>query len=224
MNAPSPNPAPEYRSYRRFLSVLVLTLVSLGTAYLLSSVAIALYRQRNAVPTGDRVGTPMTEGELRGCWQELDDVLVALQKHVEEFHVLLGRYQAEDAQHWANEGTVWRTRWRLLGERCRFPTVGPSPRRKELEAMVAVWRDLDETERIYARELSRFGRDQTPRLDRIRNRLTLIGQRLEAESKATTAPPEVTQEAVPEGPQKPAPEGSQMNHLSEQPPTTPSNP
>lgn len=178
--------------------MFVLALVTLGSAYLLSSVAVTLYRQRNAVPSGNRVGVPMTGAELRGCWQELDDVLVALQKHVGEFHVLLGRYEADDAQHWANEGTVWRTRWRLLGERCRFPTVAPSPHRKEVEALVAVWRDLDETERIYARELSRFGRDQSPRLDRIRDRLTKIGERLDADPRPSAASPEVTQTNDPE--------------------------
>ena len=54
---PSEQPAstspPEFRRYRRFLSWLVLGFVSLGSAYMLVSVGVTIYRRRNAVPLGE---------------------------------------------------------------------------------------------------------------------------------------------------------------------------
>jgi hypothetical protein len=185
---PPPSSPPEFRSYRRFLSGLVLTFVSVGSAYLLTSVGVTLYRERRAVATGtsdDAPGPwPTTAADVRSCQQQLSDVFLSLQKHLEKFHYLLGGYDTAEAQRWAEEGVVWRTQWSLLGDRCRFRGRVGGPRSRELEALAGVWRELEETDRVYTRALSRFGQEQAPRLDRIRDRLNTIGERLEAQASA----------------------------------------
>jgi hypothetical protein len=105
-------------------------------------------------------------------------VTEALQKHLEKFHLLLGGYDSDEAQRWGNEGAFWRNQWTALGQRCRFGGGAVTPRRKDLEEMIAVYQELAATERDYSRELLRFGRDQAPRLDRVRERVKLIGERL----------------------------------------------
>src|SRR5580765_6366506 len=84
----STSPA-EFRRYRRFLSWLVLGFVSLGSAYMLVSVGVSIYRRRNAVPLGAPVGSPASPADLEGCLEELSDVEKGLERHLESFHNLL---------------------------------------------------------------------------------------------------------------------------------------
>ena len=68
---PASTSPPEFRRYRRFLSWLVLGFVSLGSAYMLVSVGVSIYRRRNAVPTGAPVGSPASPADLQGCLEEV---------------------------------------------------------------------------------------------------------------------------------------------------------
>jgi len=173
-------PVPEFRSYRRFVSLSVLLFVSLGSAYLLVSVGTTIYRRRHAVPTGAQVSEPLGAGEVAGCYDELDDVTRALQKHLENFHHLLGGYDPDVAQRWSEEGSVWRRQWAELGRRCRFSQPRLAAPRKPFEEMVAAYDELGQTQTAFTQALVRYGRDQAPRLDRIRARIQKIGARLSA--------------------------------------------
>jgi hypothetical protein len=146
---------------------------------MLATVGVSLYRRRYAVSTGDTISMQHTVQETRGCYEELDDVSRALRKHLENFHHLLGGYDPDEAQRWANEGHLWRRQWQGLGRRCRFGKKGVQSRLyKEFEEMTAAYQELGHTQLSYTQALHRFGRDQAPRLDRIRKRLDRIGQRL----------------------------------------------
>lgn len=159
--------------------------VSLGSLFMLTSVGVSIYRQRYAVPTGAPVGVVLTETDLRGCAEELGDVTLALQKHLENFHFLLGGYSPDQAQTWSDEGAVWRSRWKLLGSRCRLSGGATGRPPAILDQISALHRELDETERVYTRELLKFARDQAPRLDRVKQRLAKISERLDDQA----APP-----------------------------------
>jgi hypothetical protein len=176
---------PEFRRYRRFVSWFVLVFVALGSAYLLVSVAVSIYRRRHAVPNGALVSAQVTDAEISGCYEELDDVTEGLLKHLENFHHLLAGYDLVEAQRWAEEGQVWQRQWRVLGRRCRFDQIRGGRLRKELEEMAAAYEELGQTQQIYTNALVRFGKDQAPRLDRIRTRMQRIGERL---AKQSTAP------------------------------------
>lgn len=156
----------------------VLTLVTLGCIYLFASVGVSIYRQRRGALKGELVGVPLSEEDLRGCWDELSDVTEGLQKHLEKFHFLLGGYDPDEAQRWSNEGAVWRGQWAAFGKRCRLKVATAPGRQKELEEILAVHEELSNTERDYTKELLRFGKDQAPRLDRVRERVKQIGERL----------------------------------------------
>src|SRR5204862_6971428 len=101
MSSEPPASPPEFRRYRRFLSWLVLGFVSLGSAYLLVSVGVSIYRRRNAVPLGEPVGAVTSASDLQGCLEELVAVEQALESHLENFHNLLAHYDADEAQRWA---------------------------------------------------------------------------------------------------------------------------
>ena len=98
---PRPTPPPtenvplpgEFRPYRRFVSWFILTFVTLGSTYLLISVAVTIYRRRNAVPSGDSVGTVATAADLESCHEELKDVTHGLARHLENFQ-LIAHYDA----------------------------------------------------------------------------------------------------------------------------------
>jgi hypothetical protein len=177
---------PEFRRYRRFVSWFVLVFVGLGSAYLLVSVAVSIYRRRHAVPTAALVSEQVTDREIGSCYEELDDVTEGLLKHLENFHHLLAGYDPSEAQRWAEEGQVWQRQWRVLGRRCRFDQIRGRRLRKELEEMAAAYEELGQTQQIYTKALVRFGKDQAPRLDAIRTRMQRIGERL---AKQSAAPP-----------------------------------
>ncbi len=163
----------------------MLLFVSLGSSYLLLSVGVDIYRRRHAVATGQQVSTDATDAELHGCWEDLSDVAQSLEKHLENFHHLLGGYDPDEAQRWASEGALWRNQATILGQRCRFTEVRGTKLRKEFEEMAAAHDELRETEAIYTKELLRFGRDQVPRLDRLKLRIERIGGRIEKAASQT---------------------------------------
>ncbi len=150
-----------------------------GSLYILTSVAVTIYARRNppleaATPVGENVSPE----ELTDCWEELSDVQVALEKHLESFHHLLAGYEPDEAQRWGDEGALWRKRWNHLGQRCRFAEVRTSNFRKQMDEMASIHDELGAVHLSYTRELKRFGKEHAPRLLRARTRLDLLGKRL----------------------------------------------
>jgi hypothetical protein len=177
VSSPPNPPPPEFHRYRKLVAWTSSIVVGLGTLYLMLSVLVALQRQRNVV-LGDRISAQLTSSEIDGCYSELADVSVALEKHLENAYHLLGGYDSEEARRWAGEGELWRRRWRVLGARCRFVEQQPGPRNKDIEAMAAAHEELGSIQATYSRELQRFGSDLAPRLDRINQRVEQIGEHL----------------------------------------------
>jgi hypothetical protein len=167
---------PEYRRYRRFLSGLVLTFVSLGSAYLLVSVGVTIYRRRNAVPLGAPVGA--SAADLESCAEELNDVEQALERHLDNFDHLVAHYDAEEAQRWDEDRAFWNGQWQAAGSRCRYGDPRPGPLSKQWEQLAVIHGELRETEQSFGKELIRFGQTEAPRLDRIRERLTTVGRQI----------------------------------------------
>ena len=152
------------------------------------SVLVALQRQRNVV-LGDRISLELTPGEIVGCFDELHDVSVALEKHLENAYHLLAGYDSDEARRWSSEGQLWRNRWRVLGQRCRFVEQQPGPRHKDLEAMAAAHQELGSLQATFSEALLRFGSEMAPRLDRINKRVETIGEHLGKSGPPTGAPP-----------------------------------
>lgn len=172
----SPSTPHEFHRYRKLVAWTSSILVALGTLYFILSVLVALNRQRN-VTLGDRISAQLTGQEVAGCFDELHDVSVALEKHLENAYQLLAGYDSGEAQRWAAEGEVWRKRWRVLGDRCRLrePARGTN---KDIEAMAAAHEEMGSIQATYSRELLHFGSELAPRLDRINKRVEQIGEHL----------------------------------------------
>jgi hypothetical protein len=184
----TPSSQSEFNRYRKLVAWTSSILVVLGSLYLLLSVIVALYQQRNVV-LGDRISARLTPDEIIGCFEELHDVSVALEKHLENAYHLLGGYDSNEAQRWSDEGEMWRKRWRVLGERCRLVDRLPAPRNKDIETMAAAHEELGSIQSTYSRELLRFGNEVAPRLDRINKRVEQIGEHLAKSSSLTGATP-----------------------------------
>ena len=165
----------EFRPYRRFVSWFILIFIFVGSAYLLLSVGVTLYRRQHAVPLGTPVGANPTRADAASCYDELSDVVEGLQKYLENSHSLLAHYDTEDVQRWSDAGSYWRGQWKAVGERCRFEHHHGE---KDWEEMAVLHDELRETEASYTREIQTFGKDLAPRLDRLRARLERIGARL----------------------------------------------
>ena len=175
---PAPTSPPEFRRYRRFLSWLVLGFVSLGSAYMLVSVGVSIYRRRNAVPSGAPVASAASPADLQGCLEELSVVEDALERHLENFHNLLAHYDTDEAQRWAESESFWLGQWKAAGERCRFGEPRKGPLAKSWEELRVIYDELKSTEATYTKELQRFAQHQAPRLDQMRERLKSVGQRI----------------------------------------------
>lgn len=174
----APTAPGEFRPYRRFVSWAVLAFVSLGSVYLLVSVGVTIYRRQHAVPTGSPVGAVASLADIESCHEELTDVTDGLETHLENFHHLVAHYDADEAQRWSEDQAFWLGQWKAAGGRCHFEERRGGKLAKEWERMGVVHAELRETEASYTKELIRFGRDQAPRLDRIRESLADIGKRL----------------------------------------------
>jgi hypothetical protein len=157
---------------------LVLGFVSLGSAYMLVSVGVSIYRRRNAVPLGEPVGAVTSPSDLQGCLEELVVVEQALESHLENFHNLLAHYDADEAQRWAESESFWLGQWKAAGERCRYNDRRKGPLAKSWEELRVIHDDLKTTEQTYTKELQGFAKTQAPRLDQMRERLKSVSQRI----------------------------------------------
>jgi hypothetical protein len=180
----------EFRRYRRFVSWFVLTFVSLGSAYLLVSVGVTIYRRRHAVPTGAPVGVVASASDLEGCLEELTDVEQGLERHLQNFHHLLAHYDADEAQRWSEDRSFWLGQWKAAEERCRYGDPRPGRYAKEWEALAVIHTQLHDLEATYSKELLRSVGNQAPRLNHIRDRLEAVAQRIGAGAAPTTASPD----------------------------------
>ena len=188
MSSPTNPSNPEFHRYRKLVAWISSILVALFSLYLLLSVTVALQRQRNVV-LQNRISVQLTAKEISGCFEDLRDVSVALEKHLENAYHLLGGYDSEEARRWSREGEVWRNRWRVFGERCRLVEMRPTPTNKDLEAMAAAHQELGSIQITYSQELLRFGSELAPRLDRINKRVDEIGEHLATPGSTTGVNP-----------------------------------
>ena len=178
MSSEPPASPPEFRRYRRFLSWLVLGFVSLGSAYMLVSVGVTIYRRRNAVHSGAPIGALASPADLQGCLEELAAVEQALETHLENFHNLLAHYDADEAQRWAESESFWLGQWKAAGERCRFNERRKGPFAKDWEELGVIYDELKNTEATYTVKLHDFAKNQAPRLDQMRERLKSVSRRI----------------------------------------------
>jgi len=158
------------------VSWFVLTFVILGSTYLLISVAVTIYRQRHAVLLGSPIGASPSAADVESCYDELSDVVDGLKKRLELSNQLLGQYDADEVQRWAEAGGYWLGTWRAVGLRCGFDQrrgLGGS-----WEEMAVLHDELLETEKSYTKKILSFGKEEAPRMDRLRHRLERIGERL----------------------------------------------
>ena len=156
----------------------MLGFVSIGSAYMLVSVGVTIYRRRNAVPLGAPIGSQASPADIQGCVEELALVEQALQGHLENFHNLLGHYDAAEAQRWSESESFWLGQWKAAGERCRYLEVRRGPLAKSWEELGVIYSELASTEATYTKELHRFAQHQAPRLDQLRERLRSVSRRI----------------------------------------------
>ncbi|HVV52220.1 MAG TPA: hypothetical protein VHO06_21300 [Polyangia bacterium] len=153
----------------------MLTFVSLGSFYLLTSVGVTIYRRRHAQPLSAPVGA--SAGDLESCADELADLEQALERHLDDFDHLVAHYDADQAQRWSEARGLWDGQWQAAGHRCRYGDARPGPLAKQWEQLAVIHGELHETEQTYDKELIHFGKTEAPRLDRLRDRLAAIRER-----------------------------------------------
>jgi hypothetical protein len=180
MVSESAAPPGEFRRYRRFVSWFILTFVTIGSLYLLSSVGVTIYRRRNAFPSGSPVGLVASEADLDSCHGELTDTEQGLERHLENFQHLVAHYDADEAQRWAEDRSFWLGQWKAADGRCHFTAPHTGKFSKYWEQLAVIHADLHETEASFNKELQRFGQTQAPMLDLIRERLKRVGDKLAA--------------------------------------------
>ena len=178
----------EFRQYRRFLSVIILSFISIGSIYLLVSVGVTIYRRQYAVPGGPAGGGVAAADQLDNCFDELSDVTQGLARHLESFHHLVAQYDAAEAQRWADNRSFWLSQWKTSNEHCQFSAPRAGKEKKDWEQLAVVHAELREIEASYTKELLRFGHDHAPAMDRVRVRLGKIGKHLAASQDQQPAP------------------------------------
>jgi hypothetical protein len=178
-------PPAEFRRYRRFLSWLVLSFISIGTTYVLVSVGVTIYRRRHAEPLGAPAGS--SAADLESCAEELTDVEQALERHLDNSNHLVAHYDPEAAQLWAEDSDFWLGQWKAADARCHYGEARPGPLAKDWEQLAVIHGDLHNIETSFSSVLVRFGRDEAPKLDKLRDRLDSVGRRINNEAAGTAA-------------------------------------
>jgi hypothetical protein len=174
----SKHTAQEFRQYQKLVSWTLLSVITLGSLYLMASVSVSLYRRRHPLPAGDQVSASVTKTEMASCFSDLGEMSVAQRKFLERSYHLLASDDADELQRWDEEGTVWRKQWLGVGQRCRFLS-GPhptTPLRREMDAMAAAHAEMGNIQSTYTEALKRFAKDLAPRMGRLHKRLTQIGE------------------------------------------------
>lgn len=176
---PSKSHSPhEFRSYRRLLSWLLLGSVSVFGIHLFVSIGVTIARQRQA-PPADPAAQP---ADPATCFRDVGELTKDLGKHLDQFHMLIGTYDADDAARWSNEGVYWRKRSDQIGAACGLARATAPGRPAKMEELRGVWNELRETQEVYTRELTKFSQAHAPRLDRIRGRLEQLKSKFEPKS------------------------------------------
>lgn len=159
-------------------------MVTLGAVWILTSVGLSIFQASRVASPEAFASRKVDKDAVVECVAETGELTARLAKHLESFHILLGRYDQSAAQDWANEGGKWRKLWVRAGKECinhlriKRPTADAKLRR-EIEQLEFVHRELGAIEASYTRELKRFGEEQAPRLDRIRDSIAQITKRIE---------------------------------------------
>ncbi len=166
----------EFRRYRRFLSWLVLTFISLGTTYVLVSVGVTIYRRRRAEPLGSPVGA--SASDLESCAEELTDVEQELERHLDNSNHLVAHYDSTAAQLWSEDRDFWLNQWKAADARCHYAEPRPGPLAKTWEQLAVIHTDLRNIEGDTTKVLVRFGRDEAPKVDRLRSRLETVSRQI----------------------------------------------
>jgi len=164
---------PEHRKSRRTTAVLTLSLIGAVVIWVLLSVGITISRRASLTPAGGAPGSDGVAIDLGACRDELAAHAAGLERHLESFHHLLGSYQPDDAQKWAEEGLLWRRAWSDMTARCKFTSLGASGS-KVHERLATAHASLGEIEARVTADLKRFGTDHATRLQQIRSQLETI--------------------------------------------------
>jgi hypothetical protein len=164
---------PDYRKYRRFIAVLTLSLIGTSVIWVLVSVGLTISHRASLTPPGDGTRPAGGSVDLSACRDELAAHASALERHLENFHHLLGSYHPDDAQKWAEEGLLWRLAWSDMAARCQFSALGASGS-KAHERMATAHASLGDIQARVTAELKRFGTDHATRLQQIRSQLETI--------------------------------------------------
>lgn len=181
-------PPGEFRQYRRFLSWLILSFVTVGSIYLLISVGVTIYRRQYATPGPPPPAGAAPAEQLENCFEELSDVTQGLARHLQNFHHLVAQYDAAEAQRWADNRSFWLSQWNAANDHCQFATSRAGTFKKDWEQLAVVHAELREIEASYTKELLRFGHDHAPAMDRVRARLVKIGKHLTLSQDSQPAP------------------------------------
>jgi len=155
------------------MAVLTLSLITTSVIWVLFSVGLTISRRASLTPTGDGMRPVGGSVDLSACRDELAAHAGALEHHLENFHHLLGSYQPDDAQTWAEEGLLWRHAWFDMTTRCQFSALGASGS-KVHERMAIAHASLGDIQARVTAELKRFGTDHANRLQQIRSQLEKI--------------------------------------------------
>ena len=164
----------EFYRYRRFLGLSLVTFAVLGSTWVLASVGVDIYRRRHPEPTAGPTAVHPTKEGLQECVEALEFSRMSLEKHLEDFHKLLGSYDSTEAQDWGASGVVWRRNWKRLGQRCEPGVASEGPIGNAFRDLEALHDELGALHKTYTVELQRFNSQLAPRMERLRKKVKKV--------------------------------------------------
>lgn len=179
----SRKPKPEFRRYRQGLQIATFGTTAIIIAWLIASVAHALF-VHPAVRTDEGPifsgNTEDVETLLR-CQADVESLFDDVNRKLFDLQALGARYDIERAQQWEAFSKQWKQRWRQAGARCRFGELRNTGLGAAYDRLAAVYGELDDVQRAYAQLLYHYIDHHASQVDDIRHTLETSRKAFEAQ-------------------------------------------
>jgi hypothetical protein len=182
---------PEFRRYRQGLQIVTFGTSAIIIAWLIASVAHALFARpavRSAALRGATFsGRADDIDALLGCQADVESLFDDVNRKLFDLQALGARYDIALAEQWEAFSKLWKQRWREVGARCRFGELQNHGLGAAYDHLAVVYDELEGVQRAYAVLLYQYIDHHASQVDDIRHALETSRKAFERERAARDA-------------------------------------
>jgi hypothetical protein len=162
---------PEFRRYRQGLQIVTFGTSAIVIAWLIASVAHALFARPAAHASATFSGRADDVDALLTCQADVESLFDDQHQKLFAIQELGARYDIALAEQWEAFSKRWKQRWREVGARCRFEELENHGLGAAYDHLAVVYDELEEVQRAYAVLLYQYIDHHASQVDDIRHAL-----------------------------------------------------